>query len=219
MSVYAVIDLEMCTIPKGCRKKGSRLAKETIQIGAVLLNEEYEITQQFSTYVFPEMGYIDSFIENLTGIDHADVKNAPRMPQAWAKFMEWLPEGAIMVSWSNTDSAQIRREAETKDFLDAIPDGMFEQWIDAQKLFSGRIERERIYSLEEALIAADILQEGRAHDGLTDAYNTALLFAKLQKEPEFRLNPIYEYARAEKKDTLSFGLKSLLAGIQIAEES
>lgn len=219
MSVYAVIDLEMCTIPKGCRKKGSRLAKETIQIGAVLLNEEYEITQQFSTYVFPEMGYIDSFIENLTGIDHADVKNAPRMPQAWAKFMEWLPEGAIMVSWSNTDYAQIRREAETKDFMDAIPDGMFEQWIDAQKLFSGRIERERIYSLEEALIAADILQEGRAHDGLTDAYNTALLFAKLQKEPEFRLNPIYEYARAEKKDTLSFGLKSLLAGIQIAEES
>lgn len=215
MCRYAVIDLEMCSIPRDLRKKGSRLGKEIIQIGVALLDESYEITDSFNQYVCPEMGYIDSFIEHLTGIDHAAVKNAPKMAEAWDIFMQWLPEGTVMVSWSDTDSSQIRKESEAKGFADKVPAGMLENWVDAQKLFAEKIKRKRQYSLEEAMIAADIIQEGRAHDGLTDACNTALLFAKLKREPELKLNPIYEYAREEKKDTLSFSMKDLFANLKI----
>ncbi len=41
---YAVIDLEMCQLNKECRKYGYKCRQETIQIGAVLLNEDYEVT-------------------------------------------------------------------------------------------------------------------------------------------------------------------------------
>lgn len=51
----------------------------------------------------------------------------------------------------------------------------------------------RQYRLEEALIASDINTKGNAHDGAADAYNTALLFAKIKTESKFALNPYYEF--------------------------
>ena len=55
----------------------------------------------------------------------------------------------------------------------------------------------RSYKLSEALIAADIISEGQEHDGLSDAYNTALLFAKMEREEVLQLNPVYAEAIAE----------------------
>ncbi len=39
---YLVIDLEMCKVPRDYRSKGFIYANETIQIGAVLLDEEFK---------------------------------------------------------------------------------------------------------------------------------------------------------------------------------
>ena len=39
---YLVIDLEMCRVPRDYRNKAYHYAYETIQIGAVLLNEEFK---------------------------------------------------------------------------------------------------------------------------------------------------------------------------------
>ena len=40
MNQYVVVDLEMCKVPYSNRKKEFHGANETIQIGAVLLNEK-----------------------------------------------------------------------------------------------------------------------------------------------------------------------------------
>ncbi len=40
---YLVIDLEMCKVPKHYRNKNYKYATEIIQVGAVLLDEEYEM--------------------------------------------------------------------------------------------------------------------------------------------------------------------------------
>ena len=64
MSGYVVIDLEFCKVP-GSKRKAFNVKQEIIQIGAVLLNSEYEIVDQFSSYVKPAYGHIDPFIQNL----------------------------------------------------------------------------------------------------------------------------------------------------------
>lgn len=51
MNQYVVVDLEMCKVPYLNRKKEFHGANETIQIGAVLLNENYEVVDEFNTYV------------------------------------------------------------------------------------------------------------------------------------------------------------------------
>ena len=216
MSKYVVVDLEMCKVPKNMKPKDLKLNQETIQIGAVLLNEELEIVDKFCTYVCPKIGLIDSFINNLTGIHKMDVRNAPDMQTALNMFREWMPEQDVkMVAWSDNDERQIRKEILEKNIAIENDDWLTEQWIDCQKIFGEKMHSTRCYSLAEALIAADIMAEGREHDGLADAYNTALLFKKMQREDELQLNAIYESAIAEEETHLGFDLESLLKGLEI----
>ena len=77
MSKYVVVDLEMCNVPRGIKRDQFKWKNELIQIGAVLLDESLEITDKFMTYVSPEFGVIDTYIENLTRISRENIKNAP----------------------------------------------------------------------------------------------------------------------------------------------
>ena len=79
---YLVIDLEMCNVPRDYRSRSYKYANETIQIGAVLLDEEFKRIGTLSQYVHPEHGVIDPFIQNLTGIRNSQVKKAPRIEEA-----------------------------------------------------------------------------------------------------------------------------------------
>lgn len=211
---YAVVDLEMCKVPKAFRSEKYKYSQETIQIGAVLLDENYEVVSRFNTYVKPQYGQIDSFINRLTGIEKSDVKDAPMMKEALDMFLEWLPSKDVRcVSWSDSDNKQILHEIEAKEIGNGRLDEILESWIDCQKTFDDRMDSDKAFSLEMALIAADIDTEGRAHDGLSDAYNTALLFAKMQKNPEFELHPAYQAAHEGKVEHLGYSLGDLFGGL------
>ena len=215
MCNFAVVDLEMCRVPYGARKGKFRWANETIQIGAVLLNEALEIVDEFVTYVSPEYGFIDTYINKLTGIGRNDVSNAPTMEAALKAFVDWMPKGTKVVSWSNNDELQIRHEIESKGIEIAGLDEILETWIDCQKTFADKMHNQRCYRLSEALVAADINYEDGAHDGLVDAYNTALLFAKMEKEEELILNSYYQRVVTGEPENTGFTLGNLFAGIDL----
>ena len=216
MSRYAVIDLEMCNVPKELRKGAYRRASEIIQIGAVLLDENLEIVDEFMTYVFPEYGFVDDFIKNLTGITQKDVQGAPDLREALQTFVDWLPEDVTVVSWSMTDAIQIQREAEAKNITIGGLEEILDNWVDSQKMFAEKMHSTRCYKLSEALVAADIIYEDGAHDGLIDAHNTALLFAKMQRESELVLNTYYKKAITGEESSSGFCLGSLLAGLDLS---
>ena len=217
MCKNAVVDLEICRVPRKIRSEGVRLGNETIQIGAVLLNESLEVVDKFVTYVAPQYGYIDSFINSLTGISRRDVANAPVMQDALKAFVEWLPVDTKVVSWSNNDAAQIKHEISAKGIIIDELNEILREWIDCQKTFSEKMNNSKCYKLSEALIAADIIYEDGAHDGLVDAYNTALLFAKMEREEELVLNPYYKRAIVNDDAECGFSFGSLFAGIDLLE--
>lgn len=45
---YLVIDLEMCNVPRDYRSRSYKYANETIQIGAVLLDEEFKESERLA---------------------------------------------------------------------------------------------------------------------------------------------------------------------------
>ena len=67
-------------------------------------------------------------------------------------------------------------------------------------------------------IPANIVYEDGAHDGLVDAYNTALLFAKMERETELILNPYYRNVLlgSEEEERCCSTLGSLFAGIDMS---
>ncbi len=213
---HVVIDLEMCRVAKEMKKE-FRAKHEIIQIGAVILDENMVVADRISIFVKPEFGWIDPFIERLTGISQAQVNDAPLLAEAMNIFLEWLPkEDVIAVSWSMTDKCQFVKEFGAKGLEFEAMNNLFATWEDCQATFTSRVHTGRNYSLTDAMIATDIEGEGRAHDGLADAYNTALLYAKMAMEPELVLNPYYAVACREKKEeTLSFSLGDLFKGLDI----
>lgn len=213
---YVVLDLEMCRIPKALMSEGYKWSRETIQIGAILLDDDYNVVKKFSTFVRPEYGRLDPFIINLTGITKENVYTAPTYREAMEMFLRWLPEGEVsFVAWSRADRQQIEKESELKGLDERVMNRLMGAWIDCQELFDEKMNVSYQYSLEEALIASDVCTEGRAHDGLVDAYNTALLFAKLRQDPEFELNRIYSDARNEKVEHLGVTLGDMFRGMQL----
>lgn len=90
---------------------------------------------------------------------------------------------------------------------------ILESWVDCQKTFDEKTKAQRNIGLEEALIATGIMPEGRAHDGLDDAVNTAKLFAMMETAEEIQLIPEYKSAKEEKVETLSYSLGDLFGGI------
>ena len=213
MSSYAVIDLEMCKVPKGVSTT-YRARNEIIQIGAVLLDEDLNIRDKFSTYVKPQFGWIDSFIEGLTGINYELVKEAHYINEAIAKFLAWLPDEEVtIVSLSMTDKYQLEKELALKNLSFERLARLFETWLDCQDLFGKKVAACRKYSLKEALIATDICGDEREHDGLSDAINTALLFAKMQSG-HLTFNRYYEVAMSgRKEETLSVSLGDLFKNL------
>ena len=187
---YLVIDLEMCKVPRDYRSKSYRYANETIQIGAVLLDDSFKRIGTLCQYVHPEHGVIDYFIENLTGIKNSQVKKAPKLDEALIHMIDWLGERDYKIyAWSESDRNQLLHEIKAKNMTDERIYAFMkaENWIDYQDVFTKRFELSRQLSLEEALERAEIEPEGKFHDGLDDAVNTAYLIEKLELNPEYQL--------------------------------
>ena len=175
---YLVIDLEMCKVPKNYRGKNYKYASEIIQVGAVLLDEEYKEIGTLCQYVHPEFGILDYFITNLTGIEKGQIKNAPKLKDALIHMADWLGEREYKVfAWSKSDYWQLDHEIKSKKLNDEKLDELMkpERWVDYQEIFGKKYNFEQAVGLQEALMLCDIEPDGRMHDGLDDAWNTARL--------------------------------------------
>ena len=213
---YLVIDLEMCRVPRDFRSKNYKYANETIQIGAVLLDDEFKKIGTLSQYVHPEHGVIDPYIQNLTGISNGHVKKAPMIQEALIHMLDWIGDREYQIyAWSNADYDQIKHEIKAKHIEDACIDTFMEEerWIDYQEVFSRRYDFDRCLSLHEALYRADIEAEGSSHDGLCDAINTGYLIEKPEMNPEFQLVS-YEIPEKDKVECL-YSLGELFAGLNL----
>ncbi len=217
MENYVVIDLEMCKVPKKSRTVDFHWATETIQIGAVKLNTEYEVIDEFTIFVTPRFGRLTSDISRLTGITKEDLEGAPDIEEALRQFYDWLPENPVMVAWSDTDRSQMRYEIKGKHLSD---DRLLNYtWVDCQQIFDKKAGAENNYSLLNALNLSDIDYREGIHNGLVDAYNTALLFAKLKKTPDYEFNKYYKSVDESDKEPehLSTSMGNLLAGFTFPE--
>ncbi len=213
---YVVIDLEMCKVHKSYAWKDYHYANEIIQIGAVMLNEHYEQVGEFSSYVCPQYGKIDHFIENLTGIRGSDVRHAPSLGDVLRSMRLWIGnKDVIFYSWSDMDYFQIRGEILAKGYDETEMNMLLNQanWIDYQKVLKDRFDMSRILSLSDALTIAELDPEGRAHDGLDDAYNTARIIAKIEMNPDYQFT--IEKLSEKELTPLCTSLGDLLQGLNL----
>ncbi len=216
MKIQIVIDVEMCKVQ--IKAYNYPYKNEIIQIGAVKMNENYEILDSFSTYVKPRYGKIDHFIDRLTGISERNLKGAPDIEDALLKMLQWIGDDeTVFYSWSTTDYDQICNEIRYKCRDDVNWDLLLNQenWVDYQERLGARLESQRSLKLSDALELVEIDTKGRAHDGLDDAYNTARMIAKLEQNKDYKTLVERLRANEENQKPLTTSLGQLLQGLSL----
>ena len=163
------------------------LRGEIIEIGAVKLNDDLSLGEEFTVDVKPvyfrRMHYK---VKKITGFDKERLALGLSFPEAMEKLREWCGDDVTFLTWGWDDQ------------------GIFEQNIIIHDLdwdwISGWVNLQMIYNLQtggdknqKSLAAAmehfEIEQTRIAHDALGDAYNTALVSTHLDMEEGLRLYP------------------------------
>ncbi len=200
---YIVLDLEMNRIRRSL--KINELNREIIEIGAIALNEAFDEIGSFMTYVRPDYneGEIEEVIQRLTGISTEMVRQAPGFAPAMDLFTEWLAgfqDEILLIEWSDSDKKQLLREIRAKEYaLEGLKENLLGQWYDLQQAFGQVVGLTRQVSLEDALMYTGDDFEGRQHDALYDARNTAHLYSMISNPDSYKaeLKKVIDYLRPE----------------------
>ncbi len=201
---YIIVDLEMNPVAKEYKREREISKMEIIEIGAVIMDEQFLVLGEFKTLVKPMFNSeIYRRYETLTGISTQMVSSAPAFTTAYEMFVNWCESYGSeyeVYAWSDTDYHQIVAELEQKNYQDEDKKRILDHWYDFQKEYTEKLGLERIMSLEKALNYAGIEFEGRMHDALWDAKNTAELFAIVRNEDRCNvvLKSVMEVLRPKK---------------------
>jgi len=109
---YIVVDVEAtCWEDASAR---SRNEMEIIEIGAVRLDENFEIAEEFGLFVRPVVHeQLSDFCTELTTITQPDVDDAERFAEVFERFLGWIGDGPHQLcSWGAYDLIQFRLDCE-----------------------------------------------------------------------------------------------------------
>lgn len=185
---YVVVDLEMNCVNKIYKKERQISHMETIEIGAVAINEKFQEISSFKTFVKPQYNHeIAKNLQKLTGITTQMVQDAPYFKEAIHQFFDWcisLNDEIQIYQWSESDRDQIVREIELKKYVvTEKEEELLSRWTNFQREYETKLGLDRDISLTDALMFAGKDFDGQAHDALNDARNTAILLS-IVKDPE-----------------------------------
>lgn len=183
---YVVVDFEMNPLAREYEEERQICRLEIIEIGAVIMDESFLVLGEFKTLVKPQYNTeIFKRYETLTGISTQMVEGAPTFATAYEMFVNWCEsygDEYEVYAWSDSDYHQLVAEMKLKQYSKQEMLGPLNHWFDFQKEYTEKLGLEKIVSLDKALYYAGMSFEGRMHDALWDAKNTAELFAVVRDE-------------------------------------
>ena len=202
---YIVVDFEMNPVSGTFKEQRAICNNEIIQIGAVLLDEQYQEQDAFQTYVKPRFcSRVSRNIVKLTGITDDMLQYAPGFSEALRAFFEWClrcGDNVQIIQWSESDHSQISGEIMQKQYLLSEQEkSLMLGWYDFQKEYGDIIGSDHKTSLSYAVMLAGEEFEGKRHDALHDARNTARIFRTV-RIPEERENSLGKVIEVLKEST------------------
>ena len=143
---------------------------EIIEIGAVRLDENLEIVDEFAAFVRPVVHpQLSEFCTELTTITQADVDSAEPFAAVFARFLAWIGEGPHrLCSWGAYDLNQFRLDCRRAGV--AMPDWFEARHVNLKEEYA-QWRGVRRCGMAKALAQLDLPLEGTHHRGVDDARN------------------------------------------------
>lgn len=173
--MYIIIDLEAT-----CWNTSIKKDNEIIEIGAVLIDKDYNKIGEYQTFIKPVKNpVLSEFCKELTSISQKDVDSAQEFPLGFEKFTNWLAEKSkrriediVFCSWGYYDKKQLKKDCAFHDIK--YP---FSTHRSLKHEFAKKLKHKPV-GMKKALRICKIKLEGTHHRALSDTQNITKIFIK-----------------------------------------
>lgn len=179
MKNYIVFDLEWNQSAQGKEKSVEDFPFEIIEIGAVKLDEQFNIVDEFHRLICPkvytQMHYV---ISEVTHMDMEELQSQGEdFVTAAADFIRWCGPDAVFCTWGSMDLTELQRNLIYYGMDNPFPKPLF--YYDVQKLYSLFYRDGVKPSLDVAVEEQGLLEARPFHRALDDAYYTGRVLAQM----------------------------------------
>lgn len=179
---YIVLDMEWNQpwpgSPSARKVLPVQIRGEIIQIGAVRVTEDQQVTDEFQVMIKPKYyRHLNRRVSKLTGIKESRLKEEG-VPFAYAmeQFRAWCGDDVVFLTWGFDDIGILKENLK----LHGLETSWADKWYNAQMIFNAQTDGSTAQkALKTAMEIFGIEATRPAHDALGDAYHTALICAKL----------------------------------------
>lgn len=166
---------------------------EIIQLGAVKLDENLNITGHFDRFIKPTIyKRLHPYVKKITGISMSQLKSAKPFKEVYNEFVNFTGKDSVFGVWGTADIKELLRNI-TYHKLDTSL--MPVKYIDIQMHANRHLKRPSGTSvgLENAVELLNIPTENEFHNAFNDAFYTAKVLEKIYSD---KIKPeIYNYQK------------------------
>lgn len=182
MMNYIILDMEWNQpwpgSPSSKKVLPVQIRGEIIQIGAVRVTEDQQVSDEFQVMIKPKYyRKLNRRVSKLTGIKESQLKEEGiPFPEAMERFQSWCGKDVIFLTWGFDDIMILRENLR----LYGIGEDWTDRWYNTQMIFNAQTDGSNAQkALKTAMEIFGIEATRPAHDALGDAYHTALICARL----------------------------------------
>lgn len=183
---YIILDLEWDST---YFKKQNRFINQILQIGAVKLNENFDIVDSIDLTIKSSISKkVTTRFANLTGITTEIMRDGIPFEEAVGRYNEWVGNDTVTMTWSDSDLYTILENEE--NILNGVR-FKIEKYLDLQKFIQGEMrllgyENKNQISLEAASEILGINTNNiEFHNAKDDSLVSAALLKKCYNEEHF----------------------------------
>lgn len=181
---YIIYDLEFNqprSSKSSSREETIKCPFEIIQIGAIKLDENFNIIGTFDRLIKPTI-YADlhPYIQELTSINMDQLSKADYFPLIYKDFLKFIDESSIFCVWGKVDIKELFRNIRYHKLNFPVNT----QYIDVQNHTTKRLNFTKGFSvgLQNAVDTFKIPLDKEFHNAFNDAYYTSKIFKIIYNE-------------------------------------
>lgn len=178
---YIIMDLEWNQSSTGQKEVSKVLPFEIIEIGAIKLNNDRKMIDEFSELVKPQVYHeMHRVTRKLIHLQMEQLEQGRPFTEVMRQFREWCGDDYIFCTWGPLDLTELQRNIRYYK-QEPLADGPI-KFLDVQKLFSIAYEDQKSRrTLEYAIDHLAVEKDIPFHRAFSDAYYTAKILTMMDE--------------------------------------
>ena len=177
---YIIFDLECNQGYSGSEYEEPRMPFEIIEIGAVKLDEKFNLIDQYSSIVRPRLyKKLQPHIRAILNYDEKVLRKGRPFDMVCREFLKWCNESKeyIFVTWGSMDLSYLQNNME---YYHMKPLNTPLKYYNLQQIYADIQGDELVAKLERAVASLGIESDRPYHSAMNDAYYTGLVLKHLK---------------------------------------